>query len=138
MTGCISGKTEIDIARVVQKDNKSLHCVIRKKPLTINNDGVLLSKPDTLPVIEEENLTFTTINQQLPVITTSEESSQPKPEAKTPQSNEAANTIYVKDLLVAGKKNTMENPQQKIQEKLRLGSREDLPRVLGLNYRRES
>ena len=30
----------------------------------------------------------------------------------------------------------MENPQQKIQEKLRLGSREDLPRVLGLNHRR--
>ena len=62
-------------ARVVQKDSKSLHCVIRKKPLTINKGGILLSKPDTFPVIEEESPIFTTTTQQLSDITTSEKSS---------------------------------------------------------------
>ena len=34
------------------------------------------------------------------------------------------------------KKNIVENSQHKIQEKLRLGPRDDLPRFLGLNYKR--
>ena len=36
---------------------------------------------------------------------------------------------------MAGKKSIMKNPQQRIQEKFRLGPGDDLPRFLGLNYR---
>ena len=42
-------------ARVVQKESKSLQCVIRQKTLTIKDDGTLISKPDTFSAIEEEN-----------------------------------------------------------------------------------
>ena len=58
-------------------------------------------------MIEEENLTFTTINRQLTVITTSEESSQPKPEAKTPQSNEARDVIPLTDAANASVSQTL-------------------------------
>ena len=57
-----------------------------------------------------------------------------KPKAQT--MCEVAGTVHVKDLLVAGKKNIMENSQHKIQENLGLDPRDDLPRFLGLNYKR--
>ena len=50
---------------------------------------------------------------------------------------DAATAIHADDSLIAGKKNIIEIAQQKIKEKLRFGSMEDLPsRFLGLNYRR--
>ena len=41
---------------------------------------------------------------------------------------DAPSTIHDKDFLMAGKKSIMENPQQKIQERLGFGPREDLSR----------
>ena len=49
---------------------------------------------------------------------------------------DAASTVHDKDLLVVGKKNIMESSQYKIQEKLELDPREDLPRFSGLEYKR--
>ena len=68
-------------ARVVQKENKSLQCVIRQKSITIHNDGILISKPDTCPVIEEETPILITTNQQLPV---TKDLPQPMQQAKVP------------------------------------------------------
>ena len=70
-------------AKVIQKDVKFPPCVIRKVPLTINI-VIPFCKPDTFPVIEEENHILTTTAQQLSVITSSESSLQLKLEAKTP------------------------------------------------------
>ena len=50
---------------------------------------------------------------------------------------DAATAVHVDDLLIAGKGNIVEAAQQKIGDKLKFGSIEDLPfRFLGLNYRR--
>ena len=66
---------------------------MRRKPLIINSDDVLLNKPGILPEIEEENLTFLTTNQQPPVTTTSEQLLQPEPEVETTQPNGARDVI---------------------------------------------
>ena len=60
---------------------------LAQKPLILNNDGILLSKSNTFPVIEERGSILTITTQQLSVIAASEKSSQPK------QSNETQEII---------------------------------------------
>ena len=71
-------------ARVVLKDNKSLHCVMRGNPLIINSDDVLLNKPNAQE-IELEDLISLPASQQPPVTSSPEQPLQQ--EGETTQSN---------------------------------------------------
>ena len=71
-------------AKVVLKDSKSLHCVMRGNPLIINSDDILLNKPNAQE-LELEDLISLPASQQPPVTTISEQPLQPEPEAEITQ-----------------------------------------------------
>ena len=71
-------------AKVVLKDSKSLHCVMRGNPLIINSDDILLNKPNAQE-IELEDLISLPASQQPPVTTISEQPLQPEPEVEITQ-----------------------------------------------------
>ena len=70
-------------AKVVLKDNKSLHFVMRGNPLIINRDDILINKPNAQE-IELEDLISLPASQQQPVTTITQQSLQPEDETTQP------------------------------------------------------
>ena len=75
------------LAKAVLRDEKSLHCVLKRNPLSINSDGVLSNKPDDEQK-HVENVIFAPSEQQLFMSNVSDRSSQLKLEARSEEPND--------------------------------------------------